>query len=133
MFKPQAGLSVWCAGCIRSESWPELADKLDEDRQQALTGLQLPKAHRKKLRTADGLERFSEATARRSRAASLFPNDKACTRPMAAVAMEQSEESLTGRRHIDMSSPEEQRAPPKVPTGTDPKFSLDNGPRDLVL
>jgi transposase-like protein len=102
------------------ESYPKLADKLDEDIEQTLTCFQFPNAHRKKLRTTNGLERFNEEIARRSKVVRVFPNDKACIRLTAALAMEQSEEWLTGRRYLDMSLLEEQCAPLKVLTGTDP-------------
>jgi len=102
------------------ESHPKLAERLDEGTEHTLTCFQFPKAHRKKLRTTNGLERFNEEIALRSNVVRVFPNDKACIRLIAALAMEQPEEWITGRRYLDMSLLEEQCAPLKVLTGTDP-------------
>jgi putative transposase len=39
----------------------------------------------------------------------IFPNREACLRLVTALAVEQSEEWLTGRRYLDMRELEEQR------------------------
>jgi transposase-like protein len=39
----------------------------------------------------------------------IFPNSEACLRLVSALAVEQSEEWVTGRRYLDMSELEEQR------------------------
>ncbi len=39
----------------------------------------------------------------------IFPNREACSRLVAALAVEQSEEWLTGRRYLDMEELREQR------------------------
>jgi putative transposase len=39
----------------------------------------------------------------------IFPNPEGCVRLVSALAVEQSEEWLTGRRYLDMSELEEQR------------------------
>jgi putative transposase len=39
----------------------------------------------------------------------IFPNREACLRLVSALAVEQSEEWLTGRRYLDMSELEERR------------------------
>jgi transposase-like protein len=102
------------------ESYRESYPKLDEDIEQTLTCFRFAKPQRRKLRTANGLKRLNEGIRRRSKVARGFPNDKACIRLTAALAMEQSEEWLTGRRYLGMSPLEEQCAPLNVLTGTDP-------------
>ena len=39
----------------------------------------------------------------------IFPNGEACLRLVTALAVEQSEEWVTGRRYLDMGELEEQR------------------------
>jgi putative transposase len=39
----------------------------------------------------------------------IFPNTEACLRLVTALAVEQSEEWVTGRRYLDMCELEEQR------------------------
>ena len=39
----------------------------------------------------------------------IFPNSEACLRLVTALAVEQSEEWITGRRYLDMSELKEQR------------------------
>ena len=49
----------------------------------------------------------------------FLPNDRSCIRLIGALAMEQSEEWLTGRRYLDMNLLEEVDQPPIRLTGTD--------------
>jgi putative transposase len=49
------------------------------------------------------LERFNQELKRRTRVVRIFPNREACLRLVSALAIEQSEEWLTGRRYLDMS------------------------------
>lgn len=56
---------------------------------------------------------------RRTDVIRIFPNDRSCIRLIGALAMEQSEEWLTGRRYLDMSLLEEVKKPAITLTGTD--------------
>jgi transposase-like protein len=47
--------------------------------------------------------RFHQELERRTRVVQIFPNRASCLRLVTALAMEQSEEWLTGRRYLDMS------------------------------
>jgi putative transposase len=49
------------------------------------------------------LERFNQELKRRTRVVRIFPNRGSCLRLVSALAVEQSEEWLTGRRYLDMS------------------------------
>lgn len=62
----------------------------------------LPAAHRKRLRTTNTLDRYHQEGRRRSRVIRIFPNRASCLRLDTALAMEQSEEWLTGHRNLDM-------------------------------
>lgn len=83
----------------------ELANWLEETGEETLTIFELPKEHRKRMNSTNGLERFHQELERRTRVIRIFPNRKSCLRLVSALAMEQSEEWLTGRRYLDMSLP----------------------------
>ena len=57
----------------------------------------------------NGLERLNQETKRRSRVVRIFPNREACLRLVSALAVEQSEEWVTGRRYLDMGELDEHR------------------------
>jgi putative transposase len=63
-----------------------------------------PQAH---PRTTNSLERLNQEIKRRSRVVRIFPNRASCLRLVSALAIEQSEEWLTGRRYLDMHELEE--------------------------
>jgi putative transposase len=83
--------------------YPELADWLEETGEETLTVFELPGKHRQRMRSTNGLERFHQELERRTRVIRIFPNRASCLRLGTALAMEQSEEWLTGRRYLDMS------------------------------
>ncbi len=62
-----------------------------------------------RIRTTNGLERLNQEIKWRTRVLRIFPNCKACLRLVTALAVEQSEEWLTGRRYLDMGELEEHR------------------------
>ena len=51
----------------------------------------------------------SEELRRRTRVVRIFPNPQACLRLVSALAVEQSEEWVTGRRYLDMEELREHR------------------------
>ncbi len=83
-----------------SQDAPRLADWLEENLPEGLTVFAFPESHRRLIRTTNGLERLNREIRRRSRVASLFPNDASCLRLVTAVVMEISEDWQTGRRYI---------------------------------
>jgi putative transposase len=84
-------------------SHPALACHVEEHIEECLTCLTFPEGHRKRIRTTNGLERFNQELKRRTRVVRIFPNRGSCLRLVSALAVEQSEEWLTGRRYLDMS------------------------------
>jgi putative transposase len=64
----------------------------------------LPSGHRRRLRTTNALERVNKEIKRRTRVATLFPNERSCERLVTAVAMEISEEWVTGRIYLNMEN-----------------------------
>jgi transposase-like protein len=83
------------------DHYPDLADWLDETIEETLTVFNLPKKHRKRLRTNNSLERFNGEIKRRTKVIRIFPNRKSCLRLVTALCMEQSEEWVTGRRYVN--------------------------------
>ena len=90
-------------------SHPGVAEHLEEHIEECLTCLAFPESHRRRIRTTNGLERLNQEIKRRTRVVRIFPNREACLRLVTALAVEQSEEWLTGRRYLDMEELRERR------------------------
>jgi putative transposase len=90
-------------------SHPRVAEHLEEHIEECLTCLSFPESHRRRIRTTNGLERLNQEIKRRTRVVRIFPNREACLRLVSALAVEQSEEWLTGRRYLDMEELREPR------------------------
>jgi transposase-like protein len=88
-------------------SHPHVATALEEDLEDCLACYHLPAPHRTRLRTTNGLERVNQELKRRTRVVRIFPNRAALLRLVTALAMEQSEEWVSGRRYLDMAPQEE--------------------------
>jgi putative transposase len=92
------------------EDWsgrvPEFAEWLEETIEQTLTVFLLPKLHRVRLRTTNNLEKLHQEVKRRTRVVRIFPNRRSCLRLVSALAMEQSDEWLTGPRYLTMMESE---------------------------
>jgi putative transposase len=84
-------------------SHPKVAEHLEEHIEECLSCLSFPESHRRRIRTTNGLERLNQEIKRRTRVVRIFPNREACLRLVSALAVEQSEEWLTGRRYLDMA------------------------------
>ena len=86
------------------EAWrpraPRLASWLEENVPEGFTVFALPEAHRRRLRTTNALERLSRELKRRTRVATLFPNEASLLRLVSALAAEISEEWETGRVYL---------------------------------
>jgi transposase-like protein len=83
---------------------PALASWAEENVPEGLTVLQLPPHHRTRMRTTNGLERLHREIKRRTRVATLFPNEASCLRLVTAIVMEISEEWETGKIYLNMES-----------------------------
>jgi putative transposase len=87
-----------------ADAAPQLAAWLDRNVPEALTVLSLPAAHRRKLRTTNSLERINKEIKRRTRVATLFPNEQSALRLVTAVLMEISEDWETNRTYLTMEA-----------------------------
>ena len=83
-------------------SAPKLADWLEANISEGLAVFALPAAHRRRLRTINMLERLNKELKRRTKVATLFPNEASALRLVTAVAMEISDEWETNRKYLTM-------------------------------
>lgn len=79
---------------------PKLAAWLEANVPESLTVLRLPPSHRRRLRTTNMLERLNRELKRRTRVATLFPNEASLLPLATAVLVEVSEEWETGKRYV---------------------------------
>ncbi len=82
---------------------PRVADQLEEELEECLACLAFPPEHRVRIRTTNTLERLNQELKRRTRVVRIFPNRDSCLRLVSALAMEQSDEWISGRRYLDVS------------------------------
>ncbi len=92
----------------RRKGHPKVGEHLEEYAEECLSCLAFPESHRRRIRTTNGLERLNQEIKRRTRVVRIFPNREACLRLVTALAEEQSEEWVTGRRYLDMRELDEQ-------------------------
>jgi len=89
---------------------PKLAAWMEENLPQGFTVFALPPAHQKRMRTSNALERVNQELKRRTRVASLFPNEASLLRLVSALLQETSETWETGKIYLNM----ERQNPPSV-------------------
>ena len=82
------------------QSAPKLAAWLEKNVPESLTVFRLPVGHRQRLRTTNLLERLNRELKRRTRVATLFPNEDSLLRLVTAILIEVSEEWETGKRYV---------------------------------
>ena len=81
---------------------PKLASWAENALPEGFSVFDLPDHHRKRLRTSNVLERVNKEIRRRTRVATLFPNEASCLRLVTAVVMEISDDWETGRIYLTM-------------------------------
>jgi putative transposase len=83
---------------------PQLSAWLEANVAESFTVFAFPETHRRRLRTSNLMERISQEIKRRTRVASLFPNEAALLRLVSAVLMEVSEEWETEHTYLRMEN-----------------------------
>ena len=83
---------------------PQLAEWMEANVPEGLAVFALPEPHRRRLRTTNALERLNRELHRRTRVATLFPNEASLLRLVSAMAAEISEEWETGRIYLNPES-----------------------------
>jgi putative transposase len=85
-------------------SAPKLADWMEVNLPEGFTVFSFPRAHWRRIRTTNSLERLSQEIKRRIRVVRVFPNEPSCLRLISAVVMEIGEEYEFGRVYLKMGS-----------------------------
>jgi transposase-like protein len=86
---------------------PKLSAWIEANVPDGLTVFRYPEAHRRKLRTNNGIERaVNQEIVRRTRVVRVFPNEASCLRFVTALVMEISEEWETGRAYLTFTDPD---------------------------
>ena len=83
-----------------------LAEWMAANIPEGLAVFAFPVAHRRWLRTTNGVERLHREVRRRARVVSIFPNPSSCLRLVSAILSEISEEWLTGRTYLSFQGSE---------------------------
>lgn len=86
------------------KSAPRLAQWAEANIPEGLTVFALPAGHQKRMRTSNGIERLNKEIKRRTRVATLFPNEESLLRLVSAVLSEISEEWETGKVYLSMET-----------------------------
>jgi len=81
---------------------PKLASWMEENILQGLNAIYLPAGHQFKLRTSNALERVNLELKRRTRVASLFPNEASVLRLLTALLVEICSQWETGEIYLNM-------------------------------
>lgn len=80
----------------------KLANWMESALPEGLTVFSFPAAHRVRVRTVNGLERFNQEIRRRTRVVGVFPNEASCLRLVSALAMETSDEWEAGKVYLSL-------------------------------
>ena len=86
------------------ETAPNLAAWAELNIPEGLAIFGIPSEHRKRMRTTNLLERQNRELKRRTRVATLFPNEASLLRLVTAVLVELSDEWETGMRYLTFQS-----------------------------
>ena len=82
---------------LYQDSAPKIATWAENNIPEGLAVFLLPEEHRKRMRTTNMLERQNKEIKRRTRVATLFPNEASLLRLVTAVLVELSDEWETGK------------------------------------
>jgi transposase-like protein len=85
-------------------SAPILAEWMEANVPESLAVFAMPPSHRRLLRTTNVLERLNQEIKRRTRVATLFPNESSLLRLVSAVLAEISDEWETGRVYLNIEN-----------------------------
>ncbi|MDZ7838938.1 MAG: IS256 family transposase [Actinomycetota bacterium] len=81
----------------------------------ALTFMDFPVEHRRRIRTVNLIERLNSEIKRRTNVVRIFPNPESAKRLISAICIEQNEEWISGRKYLNMDYLKNYKLPePKV-------------------
>ena len=109
---------AWLARTVAkyAESASKLADWMETNIPEGLTVFNFQQDHRRRIRTANLLERLNQEIKRRTRVVGVFPNEAACQRLISAILMETSEAWLIGRQYLSFEGAEEKMTSSSSPS-----------------
>ena len=87
-----------------NKEMPKLASWMQTNISEGLTVLALPVHLRSRLRTTNMVERLNREIKRRTKVASIFPNEAALLRLVGSLLMETSEEWESGKKYLNLES-----------------------------
>ena len=91
------------------QKYPKLCNWVEENIEQTLTFLSLPRQHHKHMKSTNMLERLMEELKRRTHVVRIFPNAASCLRLVRAVAAEIHDAWIEADRYLDMDLLEEHK------------------------
>ncbi len=86
-----------------SKSAPKLAAWMEHNLPEGFTVFSFPTAHQRRLRTSNAIERVNQELKRRTRVASIFPNESSLLRLVSALLAEISDDWESGKIYLDMN------------------------------
>jgi len=89
---------------LYQDSMPKIASWAENNIPEGLSVFLLPEEHRKRMRTTNMLERQNKELKRRTRVATLFPNEASLLRLVTAVLVELSDDWETGMKYLTFPS-----------------------------
>ncbi len=81
---------------------PKLAEWLENNIPEGFTVYAFPRAHHRRIRTSNVMERGNREIRRRTRVATLFPGEDSCLRLVGSVLMEMHEDWITNKLYLNM-------------------------------
>ena len=102
--RPEATRRLHQAVDKYAQKAPKLSAWMEANVADSFTVFSFPETHRRRLRTSNLMERISKELKRRTRVATLFPNEASLLRLVSAVLMEISEEWETEKTYLRMDN-----------------------------
>jgi len=102
--RAEAERLIECCARRYDETAPKLAIWMRDNLHEGLTVFVLPAAHRRRLRTGNVMERCNQEIRRRTRVASVFPNEQSCLRLVTAVLVEIAEDWQAAKTYLTMNA-----------------------------
>ena len=84
----------------------KLAKLIDDAEHEELSTMEFPRAHWLQIHSANPMERLNAEIKRRTNVVGIFPNDRAITRLVGAMLLEQSDEWSLNRRYMQLEAPQ---------------------------
>jgi len=84
------------------KSYPRFVEKLEAGILDGLSYMDFPIEHWSRIRTTNLVERLNAEIKRRTNVVRIFPNLASAERLLCALAIEQNEEWITGRKYLNM-------------------------------